>query len=68
MREHGRTALWWRKCASCAMERRLATLEPERMISHNRWDADRRAMVRCEGSGRPPAAPASSRAVIGEAS
>jgi hypothetical protein len=40
------------------MQRRLKSLDLERMVTCNRWDAGRGDMVKCEGSGNPPAVPA----------
>lgn len=61
MLERGRTTRWWKECAGCAMERRLASLEPEQVVRHRRWNSDLREMVLCEGGGKPPA-------TVGEAS
>jgi hypothetical protein len=55
MPERGWAARWWRNCGGCGMQRKLAALEPEQMIGHRRWDAQRHAMVPCEGGGKPPA-------------
>jgi hypothetical protein len=41
----------WRRCQRCGMERR-ATYPRGVVVPHNRWDAPRREMVPCEGSGK----------------
>ena len=45
---------WWRQCAGCGRERRLARGGTV-MRDHNRWDPAAGAMVPCEGSGLEPA-------------
>jgi hypothetical protein len=61
---------WWRVCPGCECERQLdraaVAAGRERMADHNRFDRDRRVMVRCEGSGQPPAGDTSSGGGRGE--
>jgi hypothetical protein len=51
-----RNACWWRVCAGCGRERRLAR-GGEVLCGHNRWDPAIWRMVPCEGSGQPPQVP-----------
>lgn len=53
---------WWRVCPGCRRERQLdraaAAGGREEMTVHNRFSQARGVMVRCWGSGQPPAADA----------
>lgn len=43
-------------CPVCMRERQTTTGRKITMKKHNRWDAGKREMVACEGTGRVPSA------------
>ncbi len=58
---------WWRECPGCGFARRLADGDGVIMCVHNRWDPASYQMVRCDGSGQPPAAETAVRVLAGSA-
>jgi len=46
-------AVTYRKCPVCEKMRKTKTLQRIPVfLPHNKWDAEKQEMVRCEGSGR----------------